>query len=413
MIGGIQIEFMSIKVIFDGALFSECERIGSNRYGMLRLAESITKELIRNEELDISFANRFYAEKYDELLKKYLAANHPEHAGKIVSKTPFFQSEIPKLRGLLQLFAKYAKLQTTILDLDNNDLFHSYYYAFPRSVKNSKIKKSLTYLDIVPLRVSGYNPDLVRNITQIVKDIVSNFAISISEFSKQDLLDYDKRIDPDRVFISPPAASEELFFQNKNAADWQLVKNKYNLPDNYFLSISSRDHRKNIPHLVKCFGKYILQEKPDDLFLVLSGNFNYSYALLDELKIDKAVRERIFITETHIEDQDLAVVYSNSLCFFFMSYYEGFGLPALEAMQCGTPVVTADTTSLPEVVGEAGIMLDPHDEDALCEAMQRIYSNEELRTEFSRLGLARAKEFSWQRCAAEYAEIFKIITSNF
>lgn len=404
---------MSVKVIFDGALFSECERMGSNRYGMLRLAESITKELIHDKDLDISFANRFYIEKYDELLKKYLADNYPAYLNKIVSETPFFQSEIPKLRGLLQLFAKYTKLQTTIFDLDKNDLFHSYYYAFPQSVKNSTIKKSLTYLDIVPLRVSGYNPDLVRNITKIVKDIVSNFAISISEFSKQDLIDYDKSIDPDRVFVSPPAASEELFFQNKDVEEWKAIKKKYNLPDNYFLSVSSRDHRKNIPHLVKCFGKYILQEKPDDLFLVLSGNFNYSHSLLDELKVEKSVRDRIFITETHIEDQDLSVVYSNSLCFFFMSYYEGFGLPALEAMQCGTPVVTADATSLPEVVGDAGIMLNPYDEDALCDAMRQMYSDEELRKKYSHLGLQRAKDFSWQRCAGEYTEIFKTITSSF
>lgn len=156
-----------------------------------------------------------------------------------------------------------------------------------------------------------------------------------------------------------------------------------------------------------------MQQKPDDLFLVLSGNFNYSRTLLDELQIDKAVRNRIVITETHIEDQDLLVVYSNSLCFFFMSYYEGFGLPALEAMQCGTPVVTADSTSLPEVVGDAGIMLNPYDEDALCEAMNKMYSDGDLRKKYSSLGLERSKKFSWQRCAEEYAEIFKIITSSF
>lgn len=404
---------MSIKVILDGSLLSECERMGANRYGMLRLAESITKELIDNETLDISFANTFYTGNYDELLKKYLAANYPSHSAKILSKTPFFQTKIPKLRGLLRRIAEYAKCQTTVRALEANDLFHSFYYAVPPNIQNRKIKKSLTYLDIIALKIPGYDSVLIDLTKKIVESIAPNYAISISEFSKQDLIDYDKRIDPERVFVSPPAASEELFFQNKNSDAWKIVKAKYNLPDNYFLSISSRDRRKNVPHLVKSFAKYVLQEKPDDLFLVLSGNFNYSYALLDELKIEKAVKDRILITETHIEDEDLSVIYSNSICFFFMSYYEGFGLPALEAMQCGTPIVTADRTSLPEVVGDAGIMLNPHDEDALCDAMCKIYADEELRKTYSRLGLERAKEFSWQRCGREYAEIFKTITSSF
>lgn len=404
---------MPVKVILDGSLFSECERMGANRYGMLRLAESITKELIADKTLDISFANTFYTGDYDELLHKYLAANYPEYSAKILSEKPFFQTGIPKLRGLLRRIAEYGKFQTAIRSLNENDLFHSFYYAVSPNIQNAGIKKSLTYLDIIALKIPGYDAVLIDLTKSIVESIVSNFAISISEFSKQDLIDYDKRIDPERVFISPPAASEELFFQNKNPEEWQRIKRKYNLPDNYFLSISSRDRRKNVPHLVKSFAKYVLQQKPDDLFLVLSGNFNYSRTLLDELQIDKAVRNRIVITETHIEDQDLSVVYSNSLCFFFMSYYEGFGLPALEAMQCGTPVVTADSTSLPEVVGDAGIMLNPYDEDALCEAMNKMYSDGDLRKKYSSLGLERSKKFSWQRCAEEYAEIFKIITSSF
>lgn len=404
---------MSVNVILDGSLLSECERMGSNRYGMLRLAESITKELVDNKELNISFANVFYTGNYDELLREYVAENYPAYSSKIVSKTPFLQTRIPKLRGLLKRVAERAKLQTVIPELERNDVFHSFYYSFPQNIQNSKIKKILTYLDIIALKIPGYDSVLINTTKKIIESIVPNFAVSISEFSKQDLLEYDNRIDSDRVFVSPPAAAEELFFQNKNIDEWKIVKDKYNLPDNYFLSISSRDQRKNVPHLVKSFSKYVLQEKPGDLYLVLSGNFNYSYSLLDELNLNKAVRDKIYITENHIEDKDLSVVYSNSLCFFFMSYYEGFGLPALEAMQCGVPVVTADTTSLPEVVGDAGIMLNPHDEDALCDAMNKIYLDEALRKEYSQLGLQRAKEFSWQRCAGEYTEIFKTIASNF
>ena len=146
-----------------------------------------------------------------------------------------------------------------------------------------------------------------------------------------------------------------------------------------------------------------------DLYLVLAGNSPYSRFTVDELDIKGTVRERIFIIEKPIDNEDLAAIYSHSLCFFFMSLYEGFGLPVLEAMQCGAPVVTSNTTSLPEVVGDAGITLSPTDEDALCAVMNEIYRSKQLRDKLSRSGLERAKQFSWQRCAEEYASIFKRI----
>jgi glycosyltransferase involved in cell wall biosynthesis len=164
---------------------------------------------------------------------------------------------------------------------------------------------------------------------------------------------------------------------------------------------------------MKSFNKFVLQQKPSDLFLVLTGNSTYSYSVLDDLKIDKTVKEKIVITGKHIDDKDLAAIYSNARCFFFMSRYEGFGLPVLEAMQCGAPVVTANTTSLPEVVGDAGIMLAPDDEEALCDAMNTMHINTDMRDKFAQLGFERAKQFSWQRCAQEYADIFKTISKNF
>jgi glycosyltransferase involved in cell wall biosynthesis len=132
---------------------------------------------------------------------------------------------------------------------------------------------------------------------------------------------------------------------------------------------------------------------------------------LKKLEIKKKVREKIVLAKP-IANEDLSIVYSNAECFFFMSLYEGFGLPALEAMQCGTPVVTSNATSLPEVIGDAGIMIDPKDEDTLCEAMNTLHNSEELRNNYSKKGLERSKQFSWERCANEYVEIFKKIATS-
>lgn len=404
---------MTYKIILDGTLFSECEMMGSNRSGMLRLTEDITRNLVKINDQEIFFANTIYTEQYDTLLKKFIAENYPLHSKRIISKPPFFVSNVPKLRGLLKRFSKHLSLKVLIPQIERYDLFHSFYYPFPDHVQNKKIKKSITYLDIIPLRLNGYSENMVQTTKRVVESIVPNFAISISAFSRQDLIDYDKRIDPDRIFVAPLAASKELFFKNDNINEWKAAKEKYSLPDNYFLSVSSNDKRKNLHHLIRSFSKFIEQQSPKDLHLVLAGNFMYSYSVLDELNIQKAVREKIIITDKFIDNKDLSVVYSNSLCFFFMSHYEGFGLPVLEAMQCGVPVVTSNTSSIPEIVDSAGIMLPPDDQDALCEVMNNMYINKELRDTYAMAGLKRAAQFSWQRCAKEYAEIFKHINANF
>jgi glycosyltransferase involved in cell wall biosynthesis len=400
---------MNTKVVIDGSLLSECAMAGTSRGGAHRLAEEVTKKLINVGGLEISFANTVYTKRHDEFLRKYISAYYPLHAGKVVSRKPFIASSIPKWGGLLGRLRRGLSLEVKVAEVEKFDVFHSFYHPFPRRIRNKRIKKSITLLDIIALRMSGYSPALVDVTRKIIDSIVPNFAISISEFSRRDLIDYDRRVCPERVFVAPPAASQEKFFQNRNSGAWQAVKNKYKLPDSYFLSVSSSDRRKNLPHLIRSFSKFVLQEKPRDLYLVLTGNSTHGRLTVDELNIKGTAKDRIIVTDRHIDDEDLSAIYSHSLCFFFMSLYEGFGLPALEAMQCGAPVVTSNTTSLPEVVGDAGITLSPTDEDALCGAMNEIYRSKELRDRYSRSGLERAKQFSWQRCAEEYMNIFKRI----
>ena len=404
---------MPTKVVLDGTLFSECQMIGANRDGMMRLTEDITERLILNKELDINFVNTLYIEKYDSALKCFINDKYPNHINKLFSKKPPFFSNILKWKRFFRTKLAKVPINPYYKELDELDVFHSFYYPFPKSILKNNIKKSITYLDIIPLKLKGYPDDLIQRTKNIVDCIAGNFAISISEFSKQDLLNYDKRIKEENVFVVPLAASPNLFYQNKNEKDWAFVKEKYDLPDNFFLCVSGNDLRKNIKHIIKSFNKLLLQEKYSDLHLVLTGNASHNNSMLTDLKISSEVRKKICIPNKFIDSADLAVLYSNSICFFFMSLYEGFGLPALEAMQCGTPTVVSNTTSLVEVVGEGGVLLSPTDEDALCETMNNIYNNSTLRIKLAKAGLIQASKFSWDRCAIEYADIFKKIGTNF
>lgn len=399
------------KVVLDGALFSECELSGNNRHGMLRVAEEITKLLVEKGEMDISFANTVYLPKYHKALGRYVEKNFPELSDKILSQQPLPVFNLLKYKAYFRKYPKLMFVPVRNKGMGAADLFHSFYYPFSRKIEQSAIKKCLTFLDIISLRMKGYPKEMQQLTHKIVKQIQQNYAISISEFSKNDLLTYSAAIQPERVFVSPLSASKELFYQNTIPADWNRVKQKYQLPDRYFLCISSGDLRKNIPHLVNSFSRFILQQKPKDIFLVLAGNSTHSIKLLDELNIDKAVREKIVFANKFIDEDDLAVVYSNAIAFFFLSFYEGFGLPVLEAMQCGTPVVAANCTSIPEVVGDAGLLLQHDDVDTLCNTMHELNINEGLRHSLSEKGLAKAATFSWERTAREYTEIFKTISN--
>jgi len=393
-------------LVLNGTLFAECEINGANRDGMMRLTEEITQRLVTNPDLDISFANTVLSEKYSLALKTFTDKHYPGHL--IFSKKPSRIFDIIKWRPIKKRLKKFLP-DPFYPEIDDADVFHSFYHPFPSSVLKNKINRSVTFLDIIPLRFSGYSGELVSRTREIVKGIEQNYAISISEFSRNDLLDYNPAIDPSRVFVAPLAASKELFYKNNDEVDFNKVKEKYGLPNNYFLCVAGNDIRKNVDHIIKCFNRFILQEKHGDIFLVLAGNGSHSRSILAGLNLSQEVAEKIFIPTRFIDTDDLAVLYSNAISFFFMSLYEGFGLPTLEAMQCGVATVTSNTTSLAEVAGDGAITLSPKDEDGLCEIMSRLYSDSELRKKYETAGLARAKEFSWERCAGEYAEIFKMI----
>lgn len=400
------------KVVLDGTLFAECQMQGENRDGMMRLTEDITERLILNDSLDISFSSSLYIHKYDRALKKFIQAHYPQHTDKIFSKNPVYLSNILKWKNLFRTYLSKIPISLSYQEVSNNDIFHSFYYPFFNSIKKNKIKKSITFLDIIPLKINGYPKDLIHRTKQVVESIVGNFAISISDYSKQDLLNFDSRIREENIFVVPLAASEELFYRNNNLNDWIEVKNKYALPDNYFLTVAGNDSRKNVRTIIIAFCKLLDQEKFQDIHLVLAGNNIHNHQMLDELKVSTANRKKIYILNAYIDSKDLAVLYSNALCFFFISLYEGFGLPALEAMQCGTPTVVSNTTSLPEVVGNAAIIVTPTDITEVCNAMYEMYSSEQLRTKYSEAGFERSKLFSWQKCANDYAQIFHEISSR-
>jgi glycosyltransferase involved in cell wall biosynthesis len=295
------------------------------------------------------------------------------------------------------------------------DIFHSSYPRIPKQVRKALPDRHIqTVYDLTPLILDEkYFLPGQRGINQRMIDTIQpdDWVTTISDATRNDLLNR-RKLNPDRVITIYLAAAPELFYPVTDKLIIQTVKHKYQLPEgDYFLTLHSLAPHKNMGHLIDCFKQVIAQEKNKDLHLVVcGGNQDAVVSMIDANQLTDTDLEFIHFTG-FIDDSDLAAIYSDALGFIFPSLYEGFGLPVLEAMQCGCPVISSNTSSLPEVVGEAGFLVSPTDKDALCEYMLKLYRSHDLRTNYSQLSIARSAVFTWQKTVDETVEIYQRMMS--
>jgi len=183
------------------------------------------------------------------------------------------------------------------------------------------------------------------------------------------------------------------------------IRQKYQLNFPYILYVGNLEPKKNIPTLLKAFTA-VNSKNGGDCKLVIVGQKVWKYQpifnTIQELNLQNKV---IFLG--YVPEQDLPGIYNAASLFVLPSIYEGFGFPPLEAMACGVPVITSNSSSLPEVVGDAGVMVDPYDSAALAAAINQVLSDEKLRTTLIKRGLERVKLFSWQKCAEETVAVYE------
>ena len=186
------------------------------------------------------------------------------------------------------------------------------------------------------------------------------------------------------------------------------VKEQFHIPaGRYFLTLATVEKRKNLALSLQSFREILQEPGYDDLSFVLVGTRGWKVReVCEDIENDPLLRDRVLFTG-FVADEHLSALYSGAEAFLYPSLYEGFGLPPLEAMQCGLPVITSKTSSLPEVVGDAGILVDPLDKEEICQAMLSLLENRELRRRLVRKGLERAGRFSWRRCARQTADGYR------
>lgn len=223
----------------------------------------------------------------------------------------------------------------------------------------------------------------------------------VSENTKKDLLKKFKYPES-RIYLTYCAPSE-FFKQEITAKDLETVRKKLKLPEKFVLAVGTLEPRKNFANLIKSF--VIIKRKHPDFKLVIVGKKGWKFDSIEEaLKQYKLENEVIF--PGYLEDSELQKVYRLATVFVFPSLYEGFGIPPLEAMLSGCPVVSSNVASLPEVIGEAGLLIDPRNALKIADAVSSLITDEHVRNTLIEKGKANAARFSWEESAKKALEVF-------
>lgn len=436
---------MNIKIAYDITFLGKFFSCSDNKVGVYRLTEELLLELLKNKDLDISltslctdtpafssvncqlyykqfsqrdsckFINSFESNFYLNWFYKLCLSTY---YSKNFQNLPRYSWQSILVRG----FFKILKL-TSLMDYDNQqifdsskyDLIHSTYYKLPPKSLTLNIPRLITIYDLIPIKKPEFvTPPLTLYTQEILKSInpETDWVVCISEYTRQEFCEYTG-MHHDRTFVTYLAADQN-FYPITNIEVIRNTNQKYKIPNiPYFLCLASHlDPRKNIPHLINTFVDLISENPSLEINLVLIGTTRYKRPDIEKtLQQISQYKSRIILTG-YVADQDLSAIYSGATAFVFPSLYEGFGLPILEAMQCGTPVISSNVTSLPEVVGDSGILVDPQSQTQLKQAMLDILTNAFLQESLRQKSILRAKQFSWKKCANETIEIYKKIIEN-
>jgi glycosyltransferase involved in cell wall biosynthesis len=276
------------------------------------------------------------------------------------------------------------------------ELLHSPHYVRPLFCT---IPSVVTIHDCIHLLFPQYLPNRMafRYARFVMGSAIRNSSIvfTVSEASRADILRFYPSTDPAKVHVVPNAIDAELLV-DPGEAERERVRERYQIRGRFVLFAGNVKPHKNLERLIRAFARVRCQEGNEDLRLVLIGDDVSRYASLRRTADEAGVRQEVRFFG-FVPHETLAALYRMATVFAFPSLYEGFGLPPLEAMACGTPVVTSRISSLPEVVGDGALLVDPYNEDDIAQGIARLLDDQDLRARLVERGLERAASYSWAR----------------
>ena len=412
-----------INVLYDATVVCNILKKNSSRSGIFFVAYNVLLEFLKREEFNIYL----YADDGGKL--EYLIKNYPEFSNCKIYKYSFFQnlynylsykkveSRLKSKTFLIKLFWEtltfllkyFDKIQKKyFLKINDIDVYFSPMKAVPDFIeKNKSIKKYIILHDAIPL-INDYrqnaNHKWYCNLINSINPDDKYFANSLC--TKQDFIEYVPKIKADNITVIPLSTGKN-YSKILDTNFINQVKNKYGLPLNkkYIFSLCNLDPRKNLIFSIKNFLKFVEKHNLENFICVLGGSYFKDFEnILNENIENLGEKKDKILRIGYVDDEDMSALYSGAEMFLFPSLYEGFGIPVLEAMKCGLPVICSNTTSLPEVIGDCGITINPYSDSEMLSAMEKMYFDRDFREKCIAKGLERAKLFTWKKCVDVISE---------
>lgn len=235
----------------------------------------------------------------------------------------------------------------------------------------------------------------------IVPRIIMNCKriITVSNFEKHNIIDHF-HLDSKRITMLYNSYDEAFCIQK----NWERDITRYIDTPDYFFILGNTDYRKNTANMIIAYANYLKLSKIKRKLLITSLTKDYINQILSDNGINN-IREQIVLTD-YLPFSDLPSIYHHAFCFLFASLREGFGIPILESMACGTPVITSNTSSMPEVAGQDAILVNPEDNEEITNMMLRLETDDAFYEQQKQIGLKRAKHFSWKKTAENLLKIY-------
>lgn len=290
---------------------------------------------------------------------------------------------------------------------DKIDLLHLPFFGYPF------IRPCPTVVTILDIVFEPHPEYLPPHKTAVLRAIFRHAArtakkiIAISEFTKNEIIKY-YGVKEDKVEVIY-LASDPVFRRIIDSSKCEQVNRVYGITKKYILCVGAIHKRKNIERLLQAFKE--LKQKNDDVQLVLVGGVIWDSVDLNNLICGSGLTDSVVYLQ-YVPDEDLVYLYNSAEMLVYPSLYEGFGLPLVEAMACGTPVIASNATSIPEIVGEAGILFDPYNISEMSDAMATVLGDNTLKARLTDKSLKRAMKYSWLKTAQQTINIYNSFTGH-
>jgi glycosyltransferase involved in cell wall biosynthesis len=285
---------------------------------------------------------------------------------------------------------------------DGHDLLHVNYIAPPVSPCPTVVTIHDISYEFFPEFFSARDRMLLSTLVPFSARGASKI-ITASQSTKRDIVER-YGVDPERVVVTPYAADSQ-FRPLPDQGDLRAVREVYGLGEEFILTVGNLQPRKNLPRLIEAFAQ-LIERRAIRHQLVIAGQAFWRGSEVSRQVEERHLHEHVVFTG-YVPQEHLVLLYNAAALFVYPSLYEGFGLPPLEAMACGTPVITSNRSSLPEVVGEAALLVEPHRTEDLAQAILDVLSSDTLQSELRAKGLERASSFSWETTAKRTLAVYE------